>query len=306
MEAPARDGGFRSYPARVEGPKVRERAEKFKDNFSQATLFWQSMSEVEQQHIVEAFHFELGKVETKEIRQRMVELVANVDRDLAARVAEGIGVTEFSGDLGYLAMSSAPTPSDRRGAAEPGRSAALSMQDPENLAKGTPKGRKVAVLAAEGVDAASLMALKSALRDAGAQAEVVSKFGGMLSGAGGDEVTVDKTFVTTGSVMYDAVLVPGGAASAAALTQQGDARHFVSEAFKHCKPIAALGEGVDLLAASDLAGVTLADGEGGVTDDSGVVTSRSASDADAVARQFIDAIAAHRHWGRAQKERVPA
>jgi catalase len=305
MQAPASMSGYTSYAERVDGHKVRARSESFRDYFSQATLFWNSMSDTERLHIVEGFHFELGKVESREVRQRMVELLANVDQDLAARTAKGIGVVQFSGDLSYLASSTSPPPSDRRGAAAPGRSAALSMESDENRAKGSARSRTVAILAADGVDAATLSAVKQALVSAGARAEVVSQFGGVLRSTDGQDVPVDKTFITAGSIMYDAVFVPGGQDSVATLQTQGDARHFVNEAFKHCKPLAAFGDGVDLLIACDLRGVALANAGNGIVADAGVITSRDA-DAGSLAQQLIDAIAAHRHWGRSQKQAVPA
>ena len=81
-----------SYAERIDGQKIRERSESFRDHFSQASLFWNSQSDAEQEHIVLAFRFELGKVETMHVRERMVDLLTNVDLELATRVAEGIGV----------------------------------------------------------------------------------------------------------------------------------------------------------------------------------------------------------------------
>jgi catalase len=126
-------------------------------------------------------------------------------------------------------------------------------------------------------------------------------------------VEVDKTFVTTASVLFDALFLPGGRQSIETLKTQGHAVHWINETFKHCKPIAGVGEGVDLLQASGMAGVQLA--EAGtreqVVTDKGIVTSRrsssdGSSDLDAIAEQFIQAIAQHRHWSREEKDRVPA
>src|SRR5690625_7953275 len=95
MTAPEKMGGYVHHAEKVEGYKIRERSESFKDHFSQATLFWNSMSEVEKTHIVEAAHFELGKVESMEIKKRTVyELFNNVDHQFAIRVAKGIGRSE--------------------------------------------------------------------------------------------------------------------------------------------------------------------------------------------------------------------
>ena len=278
------EGAYVHYPERVEGHKVRERSPSFQEHFSQATLFWNSLSIVEQDHLVAAAHFELGKVGDRGVRERMVDRFNQVDHELAKRVAEGIGVS----------APSAPA-NENHGQ----RSEALSQA---NTTK-TAKGRKVAILAAEGVDASQIMAIKQALKGVGAMAEVISKFKGTLKSEDGQEIEVDKTFLTGASVMFDAIYVPGGAKSVKALKLNGEAVHFIAEAFRHCKPIAATAEGVDLLKAADLQGVTLA--ESSLKDDQGVVTDRSA-DANEIAKSFINSIAQHRHWNRAQKDNVPA
>jgi catalase len=116
-------------------------------------------------------------------------------------------------------------------------------------------------------------------------------------------------------VIYDAVFVPGGAASVAALSSEGDAIAFVNEAFRHAKPIGASAEGVDLLLASSIKGVTYAgpgaagSGTGGssaVVSDKGVVTVRDASDLGDFTRELVRAIMQHRHWNRELKDQVPA
>jgi catalase len=180
----------------------------------------------------------------------------------------------------------------------------------ENTIKDSVKSRKVAILAADGVSYSELMPMKEALTAEGAHAEVVSKNGGTLKSADGEEVPVDKIYVTTGSIMYDAVFVPGGRQSATTLSTQGDALHFVNEAFKHGKAIAATGEGITLLQAAQLNGVAIDEGDaprrGDCTVDQGVVSARSSSATEAVTRQFIRALAQHRHWGRQSKDQVPA
>jgi catalase len=92
--------GFRSFPEQMTGQKVRERSESFNDHFSQATLFWNSQTDVEKAHIVSAAQFELGKVDHVHVRQRVCDLFFHIDEDLARRVAEGVGVDEVTGDLG--------------------------------------------------------------------------------------------------------------------------------------------------------------------------------------------------------------
>jgi catalase len=286
MMAPEQAGGYVHHMEKVEGVKVRDRGEKFRDFFSQATMFWHSITPGEQQRLVDAAIFELSKVETVEIRERMVnEFFNHIDHDLAARVAEGIGV-------------------DMPPKVEIPRPKVLAPEvSVEHQKKPSPKTKKVAILAADGVDATSLMQVKQAIMDAGARPEVVSKLlGNLKPAAGGDPVKVDKNYVTAASVMYDAVLIAGGADSAAALKKHGDAIHWINETFKHCKTVGAIGEGVEVLQAAQLAGVRMADDDQ-VVNDAGVVTSRG--NPDAFGSTFLEALAEYRHWDR-QKDVVPA
>ena len=132
MQAPAREGGFVTFPQAMDGAKVRERGEKFFDHFSQATLFWNSQSEPEKRHIVQAFQFELGKLDRPAIRERMVAVLAQVDRGLATQVADGLGLTVPAKPDGML-NHSVPADGDPRfppiASAAITRSAALSMAD---------------------------------------------------------------------------------------------------------------------------------------------------------------------------------
>jgi catalase len=84
--------GFVSTKERVEGDNLRIRPELFADHFSQARQFFLSQTETEQNHIVSAFIFELSKVETVAIRERMLGQLANVDMGVARRVADGLGM----------------------------------------------------------------------------------------------------------------------------------------------------------------------------------------------------------------------
>ncbi len=288
--ASAEEGGYVHYTEKVEGRKIRGRSSSFADHYSQATLFWNSMSPAEKQHIVEAFHFEVGKVQSKEIRQRVVDMFNNVDGELAVRIAEGVGVS---------------APARRGGTGITASSPAVSQEN-------TPKSartRRVAILASDGFNHSDLMQVTAALKEAGVHTKIVSKNLGTITSADGRQVQVDRNYVTTGSIMFDAVYVPGGRQSVETLKTQGDAVHFINEAFKHAKPIGATNEGVDLLAESDMQSVTIASPQSHaeLVSDQGVVTIRNAADMSYFGRDFIQAIAEHRHWARqAQKELVPA
>jgi catalase len=92
-EANAKAGGYVSYPQEVSGTKTRQRSDTFNDHFSQATLFYNSLTAPEQKHIAEALQFELGKVTDKKIQQRIVDLLANVDTALTTKVADYLGLS---------------------------------------------------------------------------------------------------------------------------------------------------------------------------------------------------------------------
>ena len=142
------------------------------------------------------------------------------------------------------------------------------------------------------MSAADLAAVKQALLAEGAQSKIISKRLGALKSAEGNAIEVDKCALTTSSVEYDAVYVPGGAASVAALLAQGDTRHFILEAYRHCKAIGATSEGVDLLRSCGIDATR-----------PGVVTSAGGS---GFVESFIDAIRQHRHWGRDDLQAIPA
>ena len=306
-------GGFVSYAEKIDAYKVRARSASFFDHFSQATLFYHSQSEPEQNHIVKALRFELGKVEIPEIRERMVGLLSFVDQSLARRVAEGLGL-HFPVELPAPINQSIPADGEvakfqpkrsKKSNSEGLISPALSMA---NTPKDSIKTRKVAFLVADGVDETAVLNMAKALEAAGAMAKFVAPHGGVIRGAKGKEMPVDFSLLTTSSVLFDAVYVPGGAESVAALKAEPDAVHFINEAFKHCKTIAATGEGVDLLRASYVSGdLRFEDGGKGTPKATieGLMVG-SASDARRIADDFIAAIAQHRHWSREQKGDVPA
>ncbi len=311
MTAPETMGGYVHYAEKVEGHKIRARSASFQDHFSQATLFWQSLSAPEQEHLVAAAHFELGKVEVKAIRQRMLEHFQQIDPELATRVAAGIGMAAPSNGavagVGKSRKKEAGKGTDAAKAAPRTveRSPALSM---ENTVKNSIQSRRVAIIAADGYNHEELMAVKTALKNAGAQAEIVAKVLGTLKSSSGESVEVDKTYLTTASLMYDALFIPGGQQSVQTLQTQGDARHFVNEAFTHGKTIGAASEAIDLLARTDIAGIAMADAQSQeqVIANQGVVTGRNGMALDSFTQRLIEAIAQHRHWGREEKDKVPA
>ncbi|WP_240664326.1 catalase [Methanosarcina sp. MSH10X1] len=294
--ASGEEGGYVHYMEKVEGKKIRSRSEKFKDFFSQAKLFWNSMSEPEKKHIIEAFHFEIGKVNDKNIRKAVVDMFNNVDGDLAIEIAKGVGV---------------PAPEKKGGSPVTKESPNVSQERSERNVKNTIKTRKIAIIAADGYNHNDVSQVKQALEAGGAKTHIVSEHQGMLKSSSGEEIEVDKSYVTTESVLYDAVYIPGGKENVKTLKMQGDAIHFVNEAFRHCKALGATGEGVELFKAANLpdiqfAGKESVDKEIPLVSDKGVVTAVKEGDRSDFNKSFTTAIAKHRHWDREKKEQVPA
>ena len=264
-QSTAAQGGFVSYPEPVSGNKIRGRSPSFADHFSQATLFFQSMSEPEKAHIISALQFELGKVKTQHVKTRMLTLLANVDHRL---------VTEVSAALGL------PVPAGKPNTAI-GTSPALSQANTVTSAR----SRKVAIIAADGVDALDVTGLRSSLTAAGVSSDVIAPHEGKITTSGGGSIDVDASILTVSSVLYDAVYLPGGAKSVATLRPNGDVLHFIEETFKHYKTIASAGAGAQLVTAA----------LGALSNQPGVVSAKTGS---ALAPVLVRQIAQDRHWTR--------
>ena len=303
FQAGADMSGFTSFAERIDSEKIRARSASFFDHFSQATLFFNSQSEPEKGHIIRALRFELGKVETPAIRERMLFLLAEVDKGLANSVAEGLGLI-VPAKLDKPMNMSFPADGDPK-KFQPKRvtqsievSSRLRQVKNPNFPDKTIKTRKIAVLLANGFDDAAVQEMNKALLTAGALPKTVAPHLGVVTGANGEQLKVDFSFLTASSVLFDAVYVPGTADSVNAISQVPDAVEFVGEAFKHCKAVAASGQGVGFVAKSlgEKFGETDTTGEL-VAVDAGVVTSRGPVTAN-FTDAFIKAIAEHRHWER--------
>lgn len=301
VQAKRSAGGFASFAERIDASKVRLRSASFFDHFSQAAMFFHSQSAPEQAHIVGALRFELGKVETLAIRERMLYLLSQVDAGLAQDVALGLGLkvpTAIEGPLN-LSIPADGKPGDcqpQKFTGKPVISPALSMA---NTIKDTVKTRKVAALVMDGCDDVALSAMQQALTAAGAQLKVVAPHGGTVTGASGALVPVDFSLLTVASVLFDAVYLPGSDPAGVPEADKIKAVDFVEEAYKHCKAIAATGAGAKFLQRTR-AGINSDDGPpqtGSVSSIAGVITG-DPQDVNAVAAEFISAIAQHRAWER--------
>ncbi len=303
FQAKAAQGGFTSFEERIDARKVRARSQSFMDFFSQATLFFNSQSEPEQNHIINALRFELGKLTDGSIRERIVGLLSQVSPFLAGQVAEGLGMAvppvQFPMNQNYGADANPDDYQNKPQDQQLKRSEALSMA---NTKKDSIKTRCIAILAADGVDGDSLEAMKDALEKQGAQTKLIAPHGGFIRNAKGEKVKVDMSFLTAASVVFDAVFVPAGHKSAVALQHEPDAIHFINEAYKHCKPIAADGDGVELVNKTYIS--TKAKSAKGASSH-GVVMGDGLQGSQ-LAEDFIHAISQHRFWEREKNDMVPA
>ena len=309
MQASADPRAYHSYPAPLRGTKERVRSSSFGDHFSQAALFYRSMSPIEQAHIAQALQFELGKVKTIHVRERVVDLIMNVDTALALKVATGIGVAVDHRSRtqmvraanerlleGWQTYGTTGLPGRRRRSSVD-VSEALSQMRPPDMPSA--RGRKIAVLAMDGVEASSVGRVVQGLALAGALAEVVSLRQGPLEATEGGQVVAQHTVLTMPSVVYDGVFVAAGKESADALIANADAIHYIAQAYKHCKMIAAEGDGASLLEA---AGLDL-DAAG---DDLGILIATDRGEAEALNARIEAALAKHRFFNRADADATPA
>ncbi len=264
--------GFHSAAVTETGEKGRIRAETFADHYSQARQFYLSQTAYEQAHIASALVLELSKVEHLHIREAMVGHLLHIEKDLANRVADG---------LGFDAMPDAPV------------AAAPVQEMPPSPAlqiigkmKATLAGRAIGILIADGSDGAAIRKIKEAATDAGASVKVIAPKVGGAKLADGAMLPADGQLAGTPSVLFDAVAVILSDEGAKALSMEGAAIDFVRDAFGHLKAIAIDEGGEALLKAAN------------VGQDAGIV--------DANDRNAFIAAAKTRQWDREKSVRTLA
>ncbi|NMB34449.1 MAG: catalase [Clostridium sp.] len=257
------EGGFVHYPEKVQGHVTREvPSPSFDDHFSQARLFWNSMSTVEKQHIIELFSFHLGMVKSESVRQQNVNMFANVDKNMATAIAKNIGV-------------SPPTISN---VTVTKSSPALSQANTPHYAY----TQKVGVLIGNEFNDREVLDLLRTFKKCGIFVDVISQRLGNLVGMRGATIAVNRAFVSTYSVLYDTLYVVGGKVKNQEKFDY-DVVNFVNEAYKHYKPIGVATTGKSYIhpsKGSNLAGVIFA------------------QDNPNFESEFINAIAQQRFWNR--------
>jgi catalase len=245
--------GFVTHRRVAPGDKVRERSKTFADHYSQARLFWRSMTPTEQHHIARAFTFELSKVETLAVRTRMLGHLRVIEPVLHDQVANAMGMQGMAD-----AIKPAVLPRDL----PPSPSLSLLGKAHETL-----RGRKIGILIGDGFDRALVDELRAALTKEHAMVELVAAKIGGAQPASGDVVAADHIVSGGPSVIFDAVAVVPGAASVAALVKDPAALDWVSDAFHHCKVIATVAAAKPLLDAARVvadAGVVELGGAGAI------------------------------------------
>ena len=232
--------GFVSTPVAEAGPKARLRPESFADHYSQARLFYRSMSAAEQGHMASALAFELGKVETEAVRLRVLGHLAVIDGRLLSAVAGKLGQPVGSVQPATPAVAPQDLPPS------PALSQVASRQ-------GDLQGRHVGLLLADGLDQALLARLKKALAAAGARASTVAARLAGVSAADGQHCPADMALAGAPACLFDAVVVLGGAQGIAALARQPAALDWVRDAWRHLKAIGHDADGHGLLQAAGVA-----------------------------------------------------
>jgi len=292
-QAKIAEGGFASFNERIDAHKIRERSESFNDHFGQAKLFFNSQTPAEKSHIVKALRFELGKVETTAIRLRMLGLLSQVDRELAEKVAIGLGANVPP--VLETPLNHGVSPENENGKQESTTveqsvksSDALSMlKNPVNSP--TIASRKVAIICADGVSEAAVSNMKKALLQEDAKGCIVAPhLGAVISDTDG-EIHVDFSFLTASSVLFDAVYIPDGL-GLTVLAESDEVNEFLNDAYKHCKVIGADGRAVSLLSAANFASKI-------TNDDQGLIVSKEAA-GEKFTKDFIQAMGKHRFWER--------
>jgi catalase len=287
FQAKMKEGGFVSFNERVDAQKVRDRSESFSDHFSQATLFFNSQTEVEKNHIIKALRFELGKVETEAIRNRMVSLLSQVDDTLAKKVAAGLGITVHNPEIPMnkgVGADANPTKYEPKTTAQTTLSSdALSMLKNSTIT-GSIATKQIAFICADGVCNASVVNYKNALEKKGAVVKIIAPHLGFIKSEEGKKIKVDQSLLIAASVLFDAVFIPSGK-GIAELKESKEVAEFITDAFKHCKVIGGEEEGAAIIQSIQIVKAA------GKKSDEGVVLNKDTT-------AFVKALGKHRFWER--------
>jgi catalase len=254
------DGGFEPYQEKIEGKKIRARSESFEDHFSQAAMFYNSLSKVEQQHIKDTFVFELAKVKSEDLRRKTVDMFGNVNKEMMTEVANRIGIDPPTTEqVKYDKVS-------------PALSQEKTIKKPDTL--------KIGIVIDEGFNGEEFESILKALKDAKTMPELIGEKLGEVKGTDGKTAMVKHTLTSMDPVLVDSVYVVGGKDSSDVF--KAEAKRYIQETFRHFKPLAVSESAKELLNPK-------MEGQAGVT-----VIKEAKKDSD----KFIKDISEHRHWER--------
>lgn len=286
------EGAFHSYEERIDAKKIRGRSASFSDHFSQPALFYQSLAKWEQEHLKEAYIFELGKCTHQHIQERMLYIIDKINKDLAKKVAKGLGIAipksieePLNQAIGADADVAKFQPTKKIHYLDDAPSLSQANTKFDSIAT-----RQIAVLVANGFSMSDFKKMTAVLKNEAAVIKIIAPHGGKVKCDDGMEHKVDASIATTESVLYDAIYIPGGKASIDALKQEKKFIKFINEAFKHCKAIAVDHEAKELLEETYVMDFK---------DDEAIFI-------DAKPQDFKNAIAKHRNWNRMENaKKIP-
>jgi catalase len=219
--------GFHTAPVATEGTKVRLRAESFADHYSQARMFYRSVTPQEQKHMAMALTFELSKVDIPAIRKRMLGHLEIIDKGLADEVADRMGMQgegeKIQGGVKPIDLPASP---------------ALRLY---GKYAPTLKGRKIGVLLGPGFDAKLQKAVMAAIQKESATAVIVAPKVGGVADSAGKKMAANGALAGSPSVIFDAVVVIAGPEGDTALAARPDAVGFMMDACRHLKAIGVAG-----------------------------------------------------------------
>ncbi|GAA0614821.1 catalase [Virgibacillus siamensis] len=259
---PPEEGGYEHYPKKVEGQAIRARSESFKDYFTQPRIFWNSMAPIEKKHTIQALSYQLGRVKNESVRQQNVNLLVNVDKEMACTVADNIGVEQPSGSHVPVTTS---YPS-------------LSMVNSPYSAS----TQKAGILIGDSFQDEEVTDVLNALNQNGIFTDIISEKLGTVTGAGGTKLKVDYTFMTTSPYLLDSIYIVGGNSMNQAKFNS-DVAYFMQVAYKHFKPIGVASTGQSFIQPSEEKNLL------------GVISSANNPD---FTQEFISAIGQQRFWER--------
>ena len=282
--------GFMTVPARLaaqdEAAKVRAKPEKFADHYTQATLFFESQSPAEKAHIAAAFRFELSKVGVPAIRERVVSMLRNASEPLAQHVANGLGMKALPNAMPKVLQN----PEQPEVLVSPALSLLARPGD------GSIKGRKIAILMANGSQGAFVTKVFDRLLELGATPRFIGPRIGEIDTSDGAVVNAQASMEAEPGFLFDALVLADGAEGVAALAKDANALAFIKDQYRHCKTIWAIGAAASLLDSATITPQSPADpADAADAADAGLI--RLGGEAKAI-DAFVKAVAMHRHPAR--------